>query len=130
MTESEKTIAVRLRSQGMTYSEIGEVLGVTRQYVHQLIGPKRKGDKFYNQIPYTGWYEIFRDNPDLTVPGFVIDCFGTNSRALIAKIGRMLGGKNVALSLFQIRKILSYTGKTWEELFEKRDCGGKNAKCV
>ena len=37
MTDTRKAIADQLRKEGKSYAEIGEILKITRQRVHQLL---------------------------------------------------------------------------------------------
>ncbi len=43
MTREEKIEAFTMRLDGETYQEIADKFGVTRQYIHQILG----GDRLY-----------------------------------------------------------------------------------
>jgi hypothetical protein len=39
LSDDIDTLVVRILDEGVTYTEVGEILGYTRQRVHQLYGP-------------------------------------------------------------------------------------------
>lgn len=117
--------AIQLRADGMTYTDIADVLGVSRQRVWQKLNDvnarERAGGKVYDSIPYNGLYEMFQSDKTLTIPQFCRECFGTGTHTFTMKIYNLLSGKDGHLTVGQTRKLLKYSGKTWEELFEPRN---------
>ena len=59
---------IDLRNEGKTYAEIGEIFGVSRQRVHQVVGTERvrKCNCDIERIKYKGLYEFMQENPTVT----------------------------------------------------------------
>lgn len=93
----------RMRSYGMTYQQIGDYYGVSKQYVNQLCPAIRKYD--IEKIKYKPFYDLFCETPDLTVSRIAKMIFGKSFHSDIEKTRRFLRGDNILLSLKQIDNI-------------------------
>lgn len=104
----------KLRSEGMTYEKIGELLGVSRQAVHQIANKTSKDylhEKTISQkVKYVGLRKWMLKN-----------------RVSMTKLGQLCGMTKINKSLtgdFEPRKntidaILRVTGLTYEECFKE-----------
>ena len=103
---TKKEIMLAMYDAGMTYQKIGEVFGVSKQAVHQIING---GDGLrlstLMKIPYVGLRQWMLEN-----------------RVTVAELNKRVGinlpitrGGN--LSMKAINKILKVTGLTYEECF-------------
>ena len=105
-----------MRDNGMTYDEIGEVLGISRQRAHQIAAGRRKGvgDHFHKgaveKIPYIGLREWLLEN-----------------RVTITELTRLCGvralkltGKH-SLRKRTVERLLEITGLSFEECFRRDD---------
>ena len=115
---------LELRNQGKTYAEIGEMFGVSKQWVHQMVGEHRirKGNYEIEHIRYKGIYEFMRDNPTITLSTLTLKGIG-KGKNLYCKFQRAITGTNrdMHLSINQIKRLTAYTGKSFEELFAERN---------
>lgn len=120
---------IEMREKHLTYEEIGEELGISRQYAQYLnrvfgekIIPKKQAELF-NLIVYKGLKDWMIEN-DLTANQFAFLC-GEYEDFRTSSLGRFLTGQtrgNIEL----IRKILETTGLKFEEAFEiveEKQCG-------
>lgn len=120
--------ALCLRNEGLTFREIGERYGCTKQAVENLLKRNgvgtRKNGKIFANIPYAGLYKFFAENRKMSVAGFSYAVFGKNintQKCNHAKARRLLEGRNETLTLNNIRRMLALTGMTFEELFAERE---------
>lgn len=115
---------IQLRKQGKTYREIGEIYGMTRQGVEQKM--KRAAKIFNNarvrkctsdisKIVYQGIYDWFENDVTMTTTKFA-RMLGVNT--LTAK--KMLTEKGARFSIDMIKKLIDYSGMSFEKLFEPR----------
>lgn len=103
-----------MRAAGMTYEEIGKVLGMSRQRVHQIASGKRRGvgDYFHptavEKIPYVGLRNWMLDN-----------------RVSISELNRRCGARALnskyGVKRLAVAKLLEITGLTFEECFRRDD---------
>lgn len=118
-----------LREQGKTYQEIGDIYGVSKQRVEEAIknaenrfnGKRiRKNSANIEKIIYKGIYDLFYK-----------DCTMT-----ISKIARIVGhdkgtvenlikGANARFTIKGIKRLIDFSGMTFEELFELRKKDGE-----
>lgn len=120
---------IDLRNKNWTYEEIGEELGISRQYAHYLnrvfgenIIPKKQEDLF-NSIAYPRLRDWMIEN-DLTVNQFGFLC-GYEHDFKVSSLGRFLNGQTKG-NIQLIKKILDITGLKFEEAFEiveEKQCG-------
>lgn len=107
---------VRLRSCGFSYREIGEMVGVSAQYVHQCIGRRFKGN--LAEIKRIKLREWFRKT-QMSVPSFCTHIFGTVNGNLKNKMHSFLKGSHVEkFTLNNIITMCELTGLTLSELAE------------
>lgn len=120
-----------LRQQGKTYQEIGDLFGVTRQRVYDIInhehkykGRLRKSTYDIEKIKYKGLYELFKKDLTLTTYKLGKIIFGKEniSSSYRSKIIPLLEKeKEVNLKIKQIKNLIEYSGMTFEELFQERE---------
>ena len=120
MLELYRDELLQMRNEGKTYEEIAKEFGVTRQAVWGYLGQKRRNQSIYDNIPFQGLYEIFRDNPGLTINRFVLQALHKNDKTTQARYWNLLTRKEAAFKISEIKKILEHTGLTFEQLFAER----------
>ena len=129
MVNRERWEQIRqMRMDGYTFQEIADEFGVSRQCVNELFnmqfrrlkGMRGRGFKL-ESIVYKGIYEHFRDNPFETTSSFTEKIYGYvgNKPQTIKKL--ITGESETLLSIPRIQKMCEITGKTFEELFERRE---------
>lgn len=116
---------IELRKQGYTYREIGEIAGISKQRVQQIIGnePTRLYSIEVEKIAYEGIYQLFMQDAKMTYQKFARIAFGYEAitHANNERIRRFARGESdVKLTLSQIKNILDYIGKPFEEVFKSR----------
>ena len=121
----DKKEMLALRERGLTYQEIADIYHITRQRVHQIIGKEnvRKSNVDIERIVYKGVYEFMRDDPDISYTS-LLRAFATNiSKDDNRKFARFLQDKSDSgkLTIGQIKRLIKFTGKSFEELFERRN---------
>lgn len=117
----------QMRMNGATFQEIADALGVSKQCVNELFNKqyrKLKGMRGYgfkvDSIVYKGIYEHFMNNPFETVSSFTEKIYGYVGNKP-QTIRDFITGKNETwLTIPRIQKMCEITGKTFEELFERR----------
>lgn len=121
MTEIEIEQAKKLREQGKTYREIADIMCYSRAAIYYNVGHKvRKDAEIYNQIIYKGLYDYFEEHKDITIYRFSCMIFGYAKSNVYYLLVRMFKGQDIRLPLSVIQKMVEVTGKSFEELFEKR----------
>ena len=105
-----------MRERGVSYTDIAQILGVTRQAVHQLVN-YRAGDSFHaepvSKIRYIG-----------------LRNWMLNNRVGFSKLSKLCGVANLHTCLTgptspnkrSIDAILRATGLTYEECFKEEEC--------
>ena len=121
MTKEQKVRAYGMLLDGKTYQEVADVLGVSRQYVHQEFGDKvgvrkRALTHLHNQI-YPNIVTYMKDN-GLSRSVFAQKC-GISYDGLLT----ILRGDREPRKK-EIDKILAVTGMTYEVAFKEK--GGKS----
>lgn len=103
-----------LRNKGMTYEEIGQIFGVSRQCVHETIC--RGTDNFHKasvmKVKYVGLRNWMLDN-----------------RMNIGSLEKLIGNQRLHMAIKNngnprkdtIDKILAATGLTYEECFKEEE---------
>lgn len=107
-----------LRTQGLTYEEIGREMGITRQRVYQLIGSFtnhqviiRPEQCVYPELRF--W--MLEEN--ISINGLARLAFGRLQPEERARLAAALKGANCSKGM--IDKILKATGLTYEVAFER-----------
>ena len=114
--ETRNEIIIDLRKRGMTFENISEIMGISKQRVHEIVknSSRRKGITsdtcIYSQIRH-----YLNDN-HLTISKFATLCLG-DDRKDREKIARALKGGNCKKDI--IDAILRVTGFTYEVAFKK-----------
>lgn len=119
---------LELRKNGATYQEIADATGCTRQWINKVIlrlAPELKGTRGngfdIETIVYKGIYEHFRSDLHESITSFSRKVLGNNaSKSITAMREFIKGERNAHFSITQIKKMCDITGKTFEELFERR----------
>lgn len=121
-----KQVAADMRRQGASISEIAEFFGVTHQAVQQILSNvvrARKNEYFIESIPYKGIYEYFIEHKKMTVPAFARVMYDSCAgRAETERARRLLAGASrTHVTKAAIDRLIRFTGKTYEQLFELRE---------
>ena len=125
---------VALREAGKTYREIGELFGVSLQYVFRIISESdkgkdsvrvivRKGSLDIEKIAYEGIYNLFVSDCKMTVTKFArialgIQMVNPSQRELIRRF--IFNYSDARLSVRNISNICRYIGEPFERVFEVR----------
>lgn len=125
MSKIDFETANNMRADGATFAEIGERFGVSKQCVYEYLNSdrfagerKRKNAKMYQNIYYKGLDKWFKCNEKLSVSKIAAFVFGGASSAAKNKIYRLLEGKDVHLTVTQIKRLMDASGMSFDELFE------------
>ena len=112
-----------LRLQGMSYEEIGKVMGVSKQRVYQIIGGTEMN--YFKEIGpdecvYPNLRKWMNENR-ISRPKLTRLMYGEEKYAPTRweTVGRVLGGANCRKTV--IDRILKATGLTYEEAFGRSD---------
>lgn len=111
---------IEMREKGITFQEIGDTLGISRQYVHNtyINATKRlkKRNMLIEEIKYKNLRNYIYQN-GYSVNDFYLLCgvVVTNRKSMIQKFLRGESNGNIKI----IKKILEVTGMTFEEAFEE-----------
>ena len=116
-----------LKLKGLSYQDIADVCGLSKQCVHKKVGSYGRklagirGQGFdINAIVFKGIYEHFEDNFDETLHSFSYKVVSNNPK-FVDRFKRLIKGENdVKLTIPQIKKICQVIGKPFEEVFEER----------
>lgn len=114
---TNREIAIALTQKGLTYAAVGEVLGISRQAVHQLISRSVSNRvSLGNKIIYPNLLEWSIKNQCnrekfISRMGFSVDS------ASKAKLARVLNGKQNPTKDY-IDKMIQVTELSYETLFE------------
>lgn len=118
MSNDRKAKMIEMHKQGMTYAEIGQKMGISRQRVFQLIGDTRKGSHKLiteKECVYVGIRNWTNENKiSRTALTRIIN--GTFHASKYERLIRVL--KGVDCHKHNIDKILKVTGLTYEEAFK------------
>lgn len=129
MTKQERMIYLH-EQQGYSLQKIANMYGISRQRVHRIIGKEVKENRTRRRnveienVKFKGIYEYLRDNPEITYSTIFRKITGSNGDIKRAdRFVRFLHSKsdNGKLTIGQIKRLSELTGKTFEELFERRD---------
>lgn len=108
---------VNLRRCGFTYQEIGNRLGVSRQYVYETIGKRFRGD--LNNIKRVNLREFFRKT-SMSIPTFTRAVCGAKvaTRGEQVRVYKFLCGGVTHFRIDDFLRMSELTGLSLEELAE------------
>lgn len=112
------------REQGLTYQEIADRCGISKQRVHQIIGRVRKNNVDIESIVYKGVYDYMKENSQITYSTLYSKISGGNCSKNAIKNFRVFlhnSADEGKLNIKQIKRLIKLTGKSFEELFERRN---------
>jgi len=115
MTKEDVVVMFKMRVDGKTLEEIGKEFGVTRERVRQLLEAHAKGiSKEHNRCKsiFPGLRDWMLEN---CCAGYKM-CHETGLGITIQSFYSKIQGKR-PFKIDEIRKILAYTGLTFEEAF-------------
>lgn len=117
LTIDQKVEMYRMRLEGQSYQAIADRFGVNRQYVYQLFGQKYKSEPYRNvNVQYTGLRKWMNElNYSVAKLARESGCMDNHSYNTSCKY---LQG-SPSMSIDSIRKILRFTGLTFEEAFDE-----------
>lgn len=114
-----KDRAVELRKQGLTYTEIGKRLGVTKQRIAQCCAgmtPPRFYERDIADVKYSGLKRWMIENKVSSLE--LMKRMGIYNGSAPTNFKNRLSGKaSRQLRMDEIVKILAVTGETFEQLF-------------
>lgn len=119
-----------LREQGKTYQEIGDMYGVSKQSVEEIVknaekrfndGVRiRKNSVNIEKIVYKGIYDLFYKDRTMTISKLA-RIVGHDKSTL----KNLIEGKNARITIKGVKKLTDFSGMTFEELFELRKKDGE-----
>lgn len=125
MGKVDKELAIEMRRQGMSFPEIGEHFGVSKQYISALLKNcvrARMDCETIEMIPYKGLYDFMMANKKVTISSLSRTMWSGNAgHTRGERVRRFLQGQNVSLPKSAYDRLMAYTGMTYEQLFELRE---------
>lgn len=120
----DKKEMLALRERGLSYQEIADIYHISKQRVYQIIGKEnvRRFNADIDKIVYKGIYEFMRDNPSISFSNLHRTISSHSTANAVKSFRRFLTNttdKGV-LTIRQIKRLMEFTGKSFEELFERR----------
>lgn len=120
--ENRKKQMQELRNKGFSYEEIGKIMGISHQRVHQIIG---KGNKaLFRPIKPTGCVfdgiRQWMNENQISISELVRIIYGNTCPENYNRIRSYLTARNDIRKTL-IDKILSITNLTYEEAFKRSD---------
>lgn len=110
LTIDQKVEMYRMRLEGKSYQAIADRFGVSRQYVHQLFAPKGK-DVNVQYVGLRKWMIKF----NYSVAKLARESGCTDNHSYVTITSYLQGSPRMDID--SIRKILRFTGLTFEEAF-------------
>lgn len=109
MTREDIITAFAMRIDGATYEAIGNHFGVSKQYIHEVLGAPKKGAKIKNCIypAIADWLDAVRITES--------ECAKACKMSLSSFQLKLSGKRQFKIS--EIRELLSFSGMTFEEAF-------------
>ena len=124
MGKIDKELAISMRRDGKSYSEIADCFGVSCQAVQYCLKrciKARKDMSAIEKIPYKGLYEFMVAHPKVSITSLSAKIVKYPDHANAEKVRRFIQGKNAQFPKYTYDRLLAYTGMTYERLFELRD---------
>ena len=121
---------VEMRKNGATFQQIADSFGVSRQCIHEAFHKqthgrwkRMRGHGFdIETIVYKGLYEHFKNNIFETLTSFTTKIYGHPYNNGIPVLRNFVkGDSDSRFSITHIKRMCEITGKSFEELFERRD---------
>lgn len=120
----KKEEMIELREQGLNYRQISEIYHISRQRVHSIIGKEksRKNNADIERIVYKGIYDYLTENPKISLNTLYrkISSNYTSNQMRNFRVFLMNTSDRGKLTIRQIKKLIEITGKSFDELFERR----------
>lgn len=115
ITIDQKVEMYRMRLEGKSYQAIADRFGVSRQYVYQLIGQQCKSEPYRNvNVPYTGLKKWMNESR-YSIAELARESGCTDNHRYVTITSYLQGSPRMDID--SIRKILRFTGLTFEEAF-------------
>ena len=115
LTIDQKVEMYRMRLEGKSYQAIADRFGVSKQYVYQLFGQQCKSEPYRNvNVPYTGLKKWMNES-NYSVAKLARESGCTANHSYVTIISYLQGSPRMDID--SIRKILRFTGMTFEEAF-------------
>ena len=115
-------LAEKMRMDGATYQEIANHFGVTRQAVHLNLKNhgrlRRRYEAIFNHCPYDGLRQFLQENKKVKITTLCTAIFGTCEETARSKTQRIIEGKNVSMTVNNVKRLEKFTGKCFAELFK------------
>ena len=115
-------LAEKMRMDGATYQEIANRFGVTRQAVHLNLKNhgrlRRRYEAIFDDCPYAGLRQFLQENKKVKIANLCNAIFGTCAETERSKTRRLIEGKNVSMTVNNVKRLEKFTGKSFDELFE------------
>ena len=111
----QKVEIYRMRLEGKSYQAISDRFGVSRQYVYRLIGEQCKSEPYRNvNVPYTGLKKWMNESR-YSIAELARESGCTDNHSYVTITSYLQGSPRMDID--SIRKILRFTGLTFEEAF-------------
>lgn len=121
----DRKTAAQMREEGMSYREIADVFGVSRQRIQQVLKKGIAYDRKYaadiEKIPYEGIYNYMVENPKVTFPALSMILFGTSNKNKNEVTRNFVFGMNCKIGKRCYDRLIEKTGMTYEQLFKLRE---------
>ena len=115
ITIDQKVEMYRMRLEGKSYQAIADRFGVSKQYVYQLFGQQCKSDPYRNvNVPYTGLRKWMNESR-YSIAELARESGCTDNHSYVTITSYLQGSPRMDID--SIRKILRFTGLTFEEAF-------------
>ena len=115
ITIDQKVEMYRMRLEGKSYQAIADRFGVSRQYVYRLIGQQCKSEPYRNvNVPYTGLKKWMNESR-YSIAELARESGCTDNHSYVTITSYLQGSPRMDID--SIRKILRFTGLTFEEAF-------------
>lgn len=115
LTIDQKVEMYRMRLEGKSYQAIADRFGVSRQYAYRLIGQQCKSEPYRNvNVPYTRLKKWMNES-NYSVAKLARESGCTDNHSYVTITSYLQGSPRMDID--SIRKILRFTGLTFEEAF-------------
>lgn len=122
ITIDQKVEMYRMRLEGKSYQDIADRFGVSRQYVYRLIGQQCKSEPYRNvNVRYTGLRKWMNES-NYSVANLARESGCTDNHSYVTITSYLQGSPRMDID--SIRKILRFTGMTFEEAFGEAEQEG------